>query len=159
MPGPDGLVLLLALGLVLIFVEANLPGRVLPGAAGLLLVLLGVAGFAELPLNFGGLLLLGGAALFFAAAVRWSAWIAPAGVVAGTAGLRMLVEPTASRARVHGLTAAAASTTVGVLAVALGRVALRARRNKTAVERNLAAERWGEDAPAMRAPQGPRRID
>lgn len=47
---------MLVVGILLTYLEANRPGMVVPGASGLLLVLLAVFGFAHLPLSGFGLL-------------------------------------------------------------------------------------------------------
>ena len=58
---PDLTVLLLGLGGLLIYLEVNTPGGVVPGAAGVLLVLLAVYELLHLPLRWEALLMLAGA--------------------------------------------------------------------------------------------------
>ncbi len=51
MPGASAAVGAATVGLCLIFVEMNRPGRILPGAAGLLLLLLSIGRLAKYPLR------------------------------------------------------------------------------------------------------------
>lgn len=54
---PNLCVLLLTLGLLLIYLEINTPGVVVPGVTGVLLVLLSIYGLSRLPLNLYGIAL------------------------------------------------------------------------------------------------------
>ena len=55
---PDACIRLLTLGLALIYLELNRPGSILPGATGLLAVLLSIAGLAHFRLDPIGICLL-----------------------------------------------------------------------------------------------------
>ena len=59
---PDSAILLLTLGLLLIYVELNRPGWIVPGACGLLLALLSVGSLLRLDLSLAAVALLATAA-------------------------------------------------------------------------------------------------
>ena len=128
---PDAAVCGLTAGMLLIYLECNRVGWVMPGCAGAILVLLGLHRLAALPLTASGMLLVGaGVGLVLGSA--WIAWkhvVAGIGVVLATAGLRTLVQPS-SLERVHLSVALAASVVLGVTTVWLVQVARRARLNK-----------------------------
>lgn len=129
--GPNGAVLLATAGLVLIFLELNRPGLIVPGSVGLLAVLFAAAAITQYPLQRWALALL---AFLFVALVsnlwlRLPLWSLAAAALALVAGLRSLVQPHS----VIGVTwpvAAGCGLTIGVLGSFLSRVALRARRAK-----------------------------
>ena len=130
---PDTAVLILATGVLLIFVECNLPGAILPGAVGLLLVLSGIYGIALHSLRPSALLLLFAAGALLCLPVRRP--LAILNALAGTAGLiyalSTLIPPANAPARVHLAVALVVGIVLGPSASLLAHIAERARRNKT----------------------------
>ena len=129
---PDVDVALLLVGCMLIYVELNVPGVVLPGALGLLCVLLGVYGLWAFPLSgAAALFLLVGVMLFpLEAKLGGHGGLAALGTAMLVYGLAHLVIGSAATPRVHLGTAVAAGVSFGVITAALGWVAARARRGK-----------------------------
>ena len=111
--GPDAAVLLLTLGLLLVWLELNRPGWILPGALGLLFVLLATA-----------------AALLLLDLLRPTpSAVALAAILALVLGLlRLVVAP--APPRVHLATAIACGLLLGGSTSVLTRIARRARANK-----------------------------
>ncbi len=127
----DAGVLLASVGLGLIFVEFNRPGRILPGALGLLLTLLGVGRIGHLgvrpPVT---LLLLACTAIpVLNARRRMPAGTLLAATLAFVVGVRFVVRP-GKAAPVHMWVAIVSGGTLGLLSATLTRIAYRARRAK-----------------------------
>lgn len=128
---PDAAVALGTAGVCLGFVEFNRPGRVIPGALGLLLLLFSCAALLQHPIRPLGAAALG-AGIVLLVANLWRRLpiavlaLATAGLVLG---LRFLV-PTAGPAFVHTPAALACGALLGASSGALTRLAYRARRSK-----------------------------
>ncbi len=128
---PNHAVILATIGLCLIFLECNRPGRILPGALGLALLLLATASLLHHPLQPAALslLLLASATL---AANLWkdlSVWLAVPVSAALTFGLRFLI-PESVNPHINTATSLTCGLAIGLLGTFLSRVALRARRLK-----------------------------
>ncbi len=128
---PNQAVVMAALGVCLVFVELNRPGRIVPGALGLTLVLLAAAALAQHPLRAAAVaaLLLTSAALIANVWRGFPLWLAATLSVALAMGLRFLI-PDAANPRVGTATALTCGLVVGLLGTALSRIALHARRLK-----------------------------
>ncbi len=100
---PDTAVVVLATGVLLIFLECNLPGAIIPGAFGLLLLLAGSYGLALHPLRPAALLILiaAGALLAFSARTSLPLVQALAGTSSLIYGLWTLISPANLAIRVH----------------------------------------------------------
>lgn len=129
---PDIDVSLLLVGVLLIYVELNVPGVVLPGALGLLCVLLGAYGLWAFPLNpAAAMFLLAGAALFpLEAKMGGHGGLAALGTALLVYGLAHLVVGSAGVPGVHLRVALAAGLSFGAITAGLGWMAARARRGK-----------------------------
>jgi membrane-bound serine protease (ClpP class) len=129
---PDLAVFFLICGALLIYLEFNVPGTVVPGALGSLLFLLGVFGLNLLPVRHTAVLLLlfALALLILEAKFASHGVIALAGIACLVAGLATLVDAPIPELRVHSATAAALGIAFGAISFALAWLALRARRNK-----------------------------
>ena len=129
---PDIAVTLVGAGILLLFVECNLPGAVLPGAAGLLLLLSGLYGLSLQPLRASSIvvLLLAGLALALSPRLPLAGITAVFGVMALIDGLGTLIPATPTHSGVHASVAILTGAAVGLSATLLGRIADRARRNK-----------------------------
>ena len=129
---PDVAVALAGAGILLIFLECNLPGAILPGATGLLLLLSGVYGLSLHPLRPSSVavLLLAGLTLAVAPRLPLPGITAAFGSAALIFALANLIPPTSPSGRIHPLVALLVGAAVGLSTTLLGRVAERARRNK-----------------------------
>ena len=140
---PDVAVLVLGAGVLLLFLECNLPGAILPGALGLLLALSALFGLHLLPLRPLAIVAVLAGSTLLAVSAHLPLFGAPA--VAGTAGLVFglctLVLPSANLRGVHPAVGGAVGLTLGVAASVLGRIAARARRNKAILAAGSSAPR------------------
>lgn len=129
---PDVDVALLLVGMLLIYVELNIPGVVLPGALGLLCVLLGTYGLLAFPLSpAAAMFLLAGVALFpLEAKLGGHGGLAAMGTALLVYGLAHLVVGPAGAPGVHLRVAMAAGLSFGAITAGLGWSAARARRSK-----------------------------
>ncbi|NYF81331.1 NfeD family protein [Granulicella arctica] len=130
---PDFAVLLLVLGGLLIYLEFNVPGTVVPGALGTLLVLLGFFGLNLLPVRHTAIVLLVAAVIMMALETKFASHgiLALAGTLSLVFGLATLVDGPIAELRVHLGTAIGAGVGFGAISFGLAWIALRARRNKT----------------------------
>jgi membrane-bound serine protease (ClpP class) len=128
---PDNCVLLFTFGVLLIYVELNRPGSILPGAVGLLLALLAIAPLFHQRLNMAAILAIVGGVLLLARGLRRStSAITP--VIAAIClmfGLLYLVRG-AGGVHVHAATAVPCGLVLGLGTSILTRIAHRARLNK-----------------------------
>ncbi len=128
---PDRAVALGTAGLCLGFVEFNRPGRVLPGAVGLLLFLFASASLIQHGVHPAACALLAcSTAVLLANLVRrLPLWLLALATLALILGLRWLV-PSRAPQSVHLPVAVVCGAILGTLSGALTRVAYRARRSK-----------------------------
>ena len=129
---PDLDVLLLICGALLIYLEFHVPGTVVPGALGTLLLLLALFGFNLLPIRHTAVLLLVAALVLIALEAKFASHgaLALAGVACLVFGLATLVDGPVPEMRVHWATAIAAGVGFGGISAVVAWIALRARRNK-----------------------------
>lgn len=129
---PDLDVLLLICGVLLIYLEFHVPGTVVPGSLGTLLVLLALFGLNLLPIRHTAVLLLLAALLLTVLEAKFASHgaLAVAGVACLIFGLATLVDSPTPELRVHLGTAIGAGVGFGSISAFLAWVALRARRNK-----------------------------
>ena len=128
---PDAAIVLLTLGLLLIYVELNRPGWIVPGACGLLLALLATASLLRLNLSLAAVTLLAtAAALLLLDLLRPApALVALAATVALILGFDRLVQGP-EQLRIHAPVAVLCGLVVGGGTSVLTRIARRARANK-----------------------------
>jgi len=128
----DATILLLTIGVLLIYIELNRPGTILPGTLGLMAVLLSLANLRRFPLD------LPAVALCFSAIVLFSLdlyratpiIVAIAATLALTLGFcRLVITPP-----IHTVTADACGLLLGAGTSFLTRIARRARTNKRTVQ-------------------------
>lgn len=129
---PNILVLLLALGGLLVCVEFNAPGIVVPGAVGLFLILLALFELHRMHLQTwaAALLLIALALLLLEAKFFTRGVLALLGIAALVVALAHLVAADDPRARVSWGVAAGAGVGFGVVACGLAALGERARRTK-----------------------------
>jgi membrane-bound serine protease (ClpP class) len=128
---PDAAILVLTMGLLLIYVELNRPGWILPGTVGLVAALFAVASLLRLELNPGAMALVGTAVglLVLDLLRRSPAIVAVAATVALVLGFGQLVVGPGGL-RVNWWTALAGGVVLGTGTSILTRIARRARTNK-----------------------------
>ena len=130
---PNIALLTLVGGALLIYLEFNTPGTIVPGALGTLMVLLAVFGLNLLPIRYTAVLLLVAALglLVLEAKVGGHGALAIAGIVCLTFGMLTLVAAPVPEMAVSPLVAMSVSLAFGVITVFLLRLVIRARRTKT----------------------------
>jgi membrane-bound serine protease (ClpP class) len=129
---PDIAVLLLVLGGLLIYLEFNVPGTVVPGSIGTLLVLLSLFGLNLLPIRHTSVVLLLAAFVLMLLEAKYGSHgvLALAGIISLVFGLSTLVNGPIPELRVHTATAVGAGLGFGAITFGLAWIALRARRGK-----------------------------
>jgi membrane-bound serine protease (ClpP class) len=129
---PNLAVLVLVVGGLLIYMEFNVPGTIVPGTLGTLLVLLALFALNLLPVRYTSVMLLlaAFALLLLEAHFPSHGALATGGIVALVIGSLTLVDAPIPELRVHLATALSAGLAFGLITVFLLRLALRARRSK-----------------------------
>jgi membrane-bound serine protease (ClpP class) len=129
---PDLDVLLLLAGALLIYLEFNVPGTIVPGALGTLMVLLALFGLNLLPIEHTAILLLLAALTLMALEAKFASHgiLGLIGTLCLIFGLATLVDGPTPDLRVHLSVAAAAGLAFGLITLGLTTIALRARRTK-----------------------------
>ena len=130
---PNLALLLLVGGALLIYLEFNVPGTIVPGALGTVMVLL--AGFALdlLPIRHAAILLLIAAAALLILEVKFASHgvLAMAGIVCLAFGTLTLIDAPIPELAIHPWLAISLCTGFGVITVFLLRLAVRARHSKS----------------------------
>lgn len=129
---PNLAVLLLVLGGLLVYLEFNVPGTIIPGSLGTLLILLSLFGLNLLPIRHTAVLLLIAAVVLMVLETKFAShgMLALAGTVSLVFGLATLVNTPVPELQVHTGTAVGAGIGFGVISFGLAWIALRARRGK-----------------------------
>ncbi len=130
---PNIAVLCLIIGGLLIYLEFNVPGTIVPGALGTLLVCISLFALNLLPVRYTALMLIVGAFALLLLEAKFASHgvLAAAGTLCLVFGLLTLVNGPIPELRVHPATAIAAGAAFALITVFLVRLALRARRNKS----------------------------
>jgi len=129
---PNVSFVILAIGLLGLYVEFNHPGAIIPGVVGFFFVVLAVFALDILPVRFAALGLILVAFVFFALEAKFQSHgvLAIAGIASLTIGALLLVDSPIPQLRVHLWTALAVSVPLGAITVFLMGIALKARQNK-----------------------------
>jgi len=129
---PNIALLLLFGGALLIYLEFNVPGTIVPGALGTLMVLLAIFALDLLPIRYTAVLLLIAALVLMLLEAKFGGHgaLAIAGIVCLTFGMLTLVAAPVPEMGISPLVAIAISAAFGVITVLLVRIAVRARRRK-----------------------------
>jgi membrane-bound serine protease (ClpP class) len=129
---PNLALILLAIGALGIYSEFNAPGMILPGVAGAICALLGLAALSVLPISWLGASLLILAVVFFALELKFTSHgvLGGGGAVALVLGSLLLVDSPLPELRIRPLTAIGVSLPLAVITAFLVTIAARARRNK-----------------------------
>ena len=129
---PDLAVLLMVFGALLVYLEFNIPGTIIPGALGTLLLLLGLFGLNFLPIHHASVALLLAAVALLVLEAKFASHgvLAAAGIASLIFGLATLVEGPSPDQRVHLATAVGVGLGFGLITTWLATVAWKARRGK-----------------------------
>jgi membrane-bound serine protease (ClpP class) len=132
---PNLAVLILMLGGLLIYLEFNSPGTIIPGALGTLLLLTALFALNLLPVSYVAIMLLAAAFTLLILEAKFPSHgiLAGTGVIALIFGTLTLVEGPIPELRVRLTTAIACGLAFGLITAFLVRIAVRARRNKVLV--------------------------
>jgi membrane-bound serine protease (ClpP class) len=152
---PNIALMLLVFGALLIYLEFNTPGTIVPGALGTLMLLLGIFALDLLPIRFTAVLLLIAAFALMLLEAKFGGHgaLALAGIVCLIFGTLTLVAAPIPELRIRPWVAIAVSVGFGGITVFLVRLAWRARRMKARLGADALV---GSAASAMEAlvPQG-----
>ena len=129
---PNVAFILFALGALALWAEFNHPGAVIPGAVGVVSILLAVFALNLLPVRFAAVALLIGAFALFALEAKFATHgvLGIGGIICMVFGALFLVDGPIPEMRVNLLTALAVSIPIGVISVFLMTIVLRARKNR-----------------------------
>jgi membrane-bound serine protease (ClpP class) len=129
---PNIALLLLVGGALLIYLEFNTPGTIVPGALGTLMVLLAIFALNLLPIRYTAVMLLMGAVVLLVLEAKFGGHgaLAIAGIVCLTLGTLTLVAAPIPELAVNPWVAIALSTAFGGITAFLVRLAVKARRLK-----------------------------
>jgi membrane-bound serine protease (ClpP class) len=132
---PNIALLMLVGGALLIYLEFNAPGTIVPGALGTLMVLLAIFGLNLLPIRYTAVLMLVAALALMVLEAKFGGHgvLAIAGIVCLTFGTLTLVAAPVPEMGVNLFVAIGVSAGFGVITVFLARLAVRAFRMKTRV--------------------------
>ena len=132
---PNLAVLVLVIGGLLIYVEFNTPGTIIPGTLGTILVLLAIFSLNLLPVRYTSVMLLVSAFVLLLLEAHFGTHgvLAAAGILALVIGSLTLVDAPIPELRVHLATALSSGLAFGLITVFLLRLALKARRSKSRV--------------------------
>lgn len=130
---PNLAVLFLIAGGLLIYLEFNVPGTIIPGALGTLFVCISLFSLNLLPVRYTAVMLLIGAIVLLLLEAKFPSHgvLASAGTLALVFGLLTLVDGPIPELRVQAGTAIAAGLAFALITLVLVRLAIRARRNKS----------------------------
>ena len=129
---PDLDVLLLLCGGLLIYLEFNVPGTIVPGALGTLMMLLAIFGLNLLPVQHTAILLLFAALALMILEAKFASHgvLGTVGILCLVFGLATLVNGPSPEMRVHFGVAAGAGVGFGVITFGLAWIAVKARQAK-----------------------------
>ena len=130
---PNLAVLILVIGGLLIYLEFNTPGTIIPGSLGTLLVLLALFALNLLPVHYTAVMLLIAAFALLVLEAKFASHgvLATVGIFCLIFGTLTLIDGPIPELRVHAATAIGAGLGFGLITVFLVRIAIRARRGKS----------------------------
>jgi membrane-bound serine protease (ClpP class) len=130
---PNIALLMLVGGALLIYLEFNTPGTIVPGALGTLMVLLAIFGLDLLPIRYTAVLLLVAALVLLLLEAKFGGHgaLAIAGIVCLAFGTLTLVAAPVPEMAISPVVALSVSAAFGIITVFLVRLAVRARHMKS----------------------------
>jgi membrane-bound serine protease (ClpP class) len=128
---PNVAFILMSLGMLALWAEFQHPGAILPGVVGLIAVVLAVFALNLLPTRFAAFALILVAFALFALEAKFTSYgvLGTGGVLCMIFGALLLVDGPIPEMRVHLLTAMIVSIPIGIIAVLLMTLVLRAHKN------------------------------
>lgn len=150
---PNVTFILFALGMMALYAEFNHPGAILPGVIGLIAILLAVFALNLLPTRFAAFALILAAFGLFALEAKFTSYgiLGTGGVICMVIGALLLVDGPIPEMRVQLFTALAVSVPLGLIAVFLMTLALRAHKNRV----TTGTEAMVGEIGVARTPLGP----
>lgn len=129
---PNVALILMALGVLAIYVEFTSPGLIFPGVIGAVALLLGLAALSVLPLNWLGVALVVAAFGMFALEVKFASHgiLSAGGALTLALGATMLIDSPIPEMRIHLATALSVAIPLALISAVLVTLAVRARKNK-----------------------------
>ncbi|HEX3323416.1 MAG TPA: nodulation protein NfeD [Terriglobales bacterium] len=129
---PNVAFILLAIGMLALYMEFNHPGAVVPGTVGVVFLLLAAFALNLLPVRFAAIAMILGAFVLFALEAKFASHgvLTIGGIALLTLGALMLVDGPIPEMRVRLWTALTVSIPLGLITAFLMSIALRARQNK-----------------------------
>jgi membrane-bound serine protease (ClpP class) len=140
---PNVSFILLAIGLLALYVEFNHPGAIVPGVVGLIFILLAIFAFNLLPVRWAALVLILTSFALFTLEAKFATHgiLTIGGIATMVIGALLLVDTPVPEFRVKLVTALAVSVPIGIITAFLFSIALKARRAKvTTGEQGLIGE-------------------
>ena len=131
---PNIAFILMSLGMLALWAEFNHPGAILPGVVGLIAILLAVFALNLLPTRFAAFALILAAFVLFALEAKFTSYgvLGTGGVICMILGALMLVDGPIPEMRVNLVTALVVSVPIGLIAVFLMTLVVRAHRVRVA---------------------------
>src|SRR6185436_16855440 len=131
---PNVAFILMSLGMLALWAEFNHPGAILPGVVGAISIVLAIIALNLLPTRFAALALILVAFALFALEAKFTSYgvLGAGGVICMILGAMLLVDRPIPEMRVSLLTAIAVSVPIGVIAVFLMTLVIRAYKNRVA---------------------------
>jgi len=131
---PNVAFILMSLGMLALWAEFNHPGAILPGVVGAISIVLAIIALNLLPTRFAALALILVAFALFALEAKFTSYgvLGAGGVICMILGAMLLVDGPIPEMRVSLLTAIAVSVPIGVIAVFLMTLVIRAYKNRVA---------------------------
>jgi len=132
---PNIAILMLVIGALLIYLEFNSPGTIVPGALGTLMVLLAIFGLNLLPIRYTAVMLLVAAMVLLLLEAKFGGHgaLAIAGIVCLAFGMLTLIAAPVPELGINPWLAIAVSAAFGLITFGLVRIAIRARRQKVRI--------------------------
>ena len=129
---PNVAFILMSLGMLALWAEFNHPGAILPGVVGLIAILLAVFALNLLPTRYASFALILAAFILFALEAKYTSYgvLGAGGVICMIMGALMLVDGPIPEMRVHLITAIIVSVPLGVIAIFLMTLVIRAHKNR-----------------------------
>jgi membrane-bound serine protease (ClpP class) len=129
---PNFTALLFTLGLFALMIEFNHPGGIVPGAVGLIAIVVSIYALQMLPTRFESVAMVIGAFVLFALEAKFHSHglFTLGGMLMMVLGLLLLVDGPIPEMRVRLITALSVTIPLGAITVFLLTLAIRARRNK-----------------------------
>lgn len=131
---PNIAFILMSLGMLALWAEFNHPGAILPGVVGLIAILLAVFALNLLPTRYAAFALILAAFVLFALEAKFTSYgvLGTGGVICMIFGALLLVDGPIPEMRVRLMTALVVSVPIGLIAVFLMTLVIRASQNRVA---------------------------